>query len=392
MISVEEAQARLLALARPVAAETVSLSEASGRVLAADVVAVRDQPPFAASAMDGYAVRMADVAPGARLRVVGEAVAGRRSPHRVGAGEAVRIFTGAPIPDGADGVVIQEDVARQGDEVTVLPGLGAGTNLRAAGCDFPAGARLPAPRRLGAADVALAAAMGAGEVRVLRRPEVAILSTGDELVMPGEAPGPDQIFASNIFGLKAMVEAAGGRARLLPPARDTEASLGAMFDLATGADVVLTVGGASVGEHDLVARVATARGVEMAFQRIAMRPGKPLMSGRLGEAVFLGLPGNPVSALVCGVLFLVPLLRALQGDPAPLPAPHVGRLGAALGANGPRAHYMRARLDGDTVTPFDRQDSALLTVLAAADALLVRPVADPPRAAGDTVTWLPLRP
>ena len=282
MISVEEALAACLALVRPAGTESVKLADAMGRVLATDVVAGRDQPPFAASAMDGYAMALADRVTGARLSVVGEAPAGRAWAGQIGAGQALRIFTGAPLPRGADCVVVQEDVAREADTILLGPRLDEGSNIRAAGCDFRAGARLAAPRRLSPADIALCAAMNAPVLDVFRRPEVALIATGDELVSPGEAPRDDQIIASNIYGLKAMIEAEGCRARLLPIARDNCASLTQVLALAQGADLIVTIGGASVGEHDLVAGVTAGLGLERSFYKVALRPGKPLMAGRLG--------------------------------------------------------------------------------------------------------------
>jgi molybdopterin molybdotransferase len=393
VISVEAALARVLALAAPVPAETVTLRHAAGRVLAAPVAARLTQPPFDASAMDGYAIREADHVIGRSLRVTGAAVAGRGFPGAVGPGEAVRIFTGAPVPQRAERVVLQEDVARDGDRITLGDRLETGANIRPAGQDFRAGDTLSAPRRLTPADLSLIAAMNVPEVGVARRPVVAILATGDELVMPGDDPGPDQIVASNGFALAALAEARGAEARMLPIARDSEASLAHVFALAEGADVIVTVGGASVGDHDLVGKVAGDLGLDRAFWKIAMRPGKPLMAGRLGRAVMLGLPGNPVSAIVCAHLFLLPLLDALQG----LEGRHDlrrARLAVAVGANGPRAHYMRARLEAGPdlplIRPFDRQDSALLTILSEAEALLLRPIDDGPRGPGEIVSWLPL--
>ena len=390
MISVAEALDRLFALATPTGTETVPLAEAGGRVLAEPVIARRDQPPFAASAMDGYALKSVEADPGAMFKVIGEARAGARFEGRVGAGQAVRIFTGAPVPDGADRVVIQEDVSRTGDLITLARTLDAGPYIRPAAMDFAAGDRLDAPRLLGPRDLALIAAMNAGTVTVARRPEVALIATGDELVMPGEDPGPDQIIASNAFGLKAMLEAAGARARLLPIARDDEASLKTVFGLAAGADLVVTIGGASVGDHDLVGPVAAELGMDQSFYKVAMRPGKPLMAGRLGGAAMVGLPGNPVSALVCGQVFLVPMLRAMLGLGA-APAPRRrATLAEDIPANGPREHYMRAVVDADGIRLLPAQDSALLSILARSNALLLRPVDDPARAAGSTVDYLPL--
>ena len=391
MIPVAEALARVLALARPPGVEEVPLARAAGRVLAEPVTATRDQPPFDAAAMDGYAVA-GDPAPGTRFRVIGMAQAGAAYPGRVGQGEAVRIFTGAPLPRGAARVLIQEDMTAEGDHVTLGPAAEAATHIRPRGADFAAGHRL-APRRLRPADLALLAAMNVGRVPVHRRPVVALIATGDELVMPGEAPGPDQIVASNIFALRAMAQSEGAETRILPIARDRAEALAAVLRLAAGADVIVTVGGASVGDHDLVGAVAAGMGMERAFYKIAMRPGKPLMAGRLGDSVLLGLPGNPVSAIVCGHLFLLPLLRAMQGLP-PGPDPRRAVLARALPPNGPRAHYMRARLIPGAglpqIDPYDDQDSARLVLLADADALLIRPAGDPARDAGAEMDWLAL--
>jgi len=393
VISVEEALARILALAAPLRAEEIGLRQARGRVMAGPVTARLTQPPFDASAMDGYAICEADHRSSAELAVIGEAGAGHGFAGRIGPGEAVRIFTGAPLPAGAERVVLQEDCRRAGDRITLGDRLETGTHIRPAGQDFRAGASFAAPRRLRPADLALLAAMNIDRVSVIRRPVVAILSTGDELVMPGEAPGPGQIISSNAFAVAALAEAAGAVARILPIARDTEPALRFAFGLAEGADVIVTLGGASVGDHDLVGKVAADLGMERAFWKIAMRPGKPLMAGRLNGAVMLGLPGNPVSAIVCAHLFLLPLmahLQGLSGRHAPLRA----RLGAAVEANGPRAHFMRARLaegaDLPIVTPFDRQDSALLSILSEADALLIRPAGDAARDGGEIVTYLPI--
>jgi molybdopterin molybdotransferase len=393
VISVEEALARVLALAAPVASETVPLRAAAGRVLAEAAVARLTQPPFHASAMDGYAICEADHRAGATLSVIGEAGAGHAFAGRTGPGQAVRIFTGAPVPEGAERVVLQEDVTAAAGRITLGTKLEDSRHIRPLGQDFKAGDRLSAPRRLRPADLALLAAMNLAEVTVARRPVVAFLATGDELVMPGETPRPDQIIASNAFALAAIAEAAGAEARLLPIARDCEASLAHAFGLAAGADVIATIGGASVGEHDLVGKVAADLGFDRAFWKIAMRPGKPLMAGRFGEAVMLGLPGNPVSAIVCAHLFLVPLLDTLQG----LPGRHQTRraiLAAPVDANGPRTHFMRARLaPGDglpAIAPFASQDSALLRLLSEADALLIRPLGDGPRAAGEIVDYLPI--
>jgi molybdopterin molybdotransferase len=395
MISVEEARAALLAILPRMGAERAALRHAAGRVLVADAVATRDQPPFAAAAMDGYAVAH-DVAPGDVLRVVGRAQAGAAFAGALGPGEAVRIFTGAPVPPGARRIVIQEDALEEAGRITIRAGLDAAAHIRPAGADFRAGDRHLAPRRLSAADLALLAAMNLPEVEVTRRPVVAIVPTGDELVMPGEVPGPDQIVASNVFALAALAEAEGAEARLLPIARDTAEALGDVLALARGCDLVVTDGGASVGEHDLVADVAAGMGLARAFARIAMRPGKPLMAGRMpGGEVLLGLPGNPVSAIVCGHLFLVPALRAMQGLADPVPRPRRARLLGPLPSNGPRAHYMRARIMAPEaplpdVEVFADQDSARLRLLTDADALVIRSPHAPAALAGAEVDYLPI--
>ncbi|WP_417471904.1 gephyrin-like molybdotransferase Glp [Leisingera sp.] len=390
MISVNDARTQLLALVRQLEAETVPLAEAAGRVLAQDVVARRDQPPFSASAMDGYAVNAAEVERHAMFKVIGEAAAGHGFQGRVGAGQAVRIFTGALVPDGASFVVIQEDVSRTGDLITITSEPGANSNIRPRGGDFLAGQTVSSPRLLTAADIALLAAMNIPSVPVTRRPEVALISTGDELVMPGDTPEADQIIVSNTFGLKAMLDGLGARARILPIARDTRSALRTAFELAEGADLVVTIGGASVGDHDLVADVAADLGLQRSFYKVAMRPGKPLMAGRMNTAAMVGLPGNPVSAMVCGQVFLAPMIRAMLGLPTTEPAFQTARLAKALPANGPREHYMRAQLDAEGLQVFDNQDSSLLTVLAKANALLVRPPHDPARSVGEMVRYLPI--
>ncbi|MHA6324098.1 molybdopterin molybdotransferase MoeA [Roseivivax sp. CAU 1753] len=388
MISVAAALEALFALTSILGTETVELRAAFGRVLREDAIAGRDQPPFAASAMDGYAVVSAR--PGDSFRVIGESAAGHRFDGAVGPEEAVRIFTGAPLPAGAARVVIQEDVSRREDRITVLETLDHGDNIRPAGCDFRAGFRLAAPRVLGANDVALLAAMNLAEVRVTRRPRVALIATGDELVAPGDTPGPDQIVASNTYGLAALFTAVGAEARILPIARDDRASLATALGLVEDADLVVTVGGASVGDHDLVAEVAGGLGLEQAFYKVAMRPGKPLMAGRLGGAMMIGLPGNPVSAMVCGHVFVSPVLRSMQGLPAMAAPRREARLAAAIPANGPREHYMRAHVKDGSATVFDRQDSSLLSALGAANALVVREASAPARNIGDRVEYLPV--
>ena len=388
MISVDAALAHVLDLADLTSPEDIDLRHAANRVLAGDIVATRAQPPFAASAMDGYAIA-GEAGEGSTFRVIGESAAGTAFPGSVGAGEAARIFTGAPVPKGATRVVIQEDVTREGDVITVAAHAETQTYIRAAGQDFAAGDRIEAGQRLTPAIIALAASMGAARVRVSRRPVVALIATGNELVAPGETPTPDQIIASNTYGIAAALEAEGAEARILPIARDTRASLAFAFDLATSADLIVTSGGASVGDHDLVGPVAAALGMEQSFYKVAMRPGKPLMAGKLSDAAMIGLPGNSVSAMVCGAVFVAPLLRKMMGLPPERPVLHAP-LATALPQNGPRAHYMRATWRDGGLAAADSQDSSLLTVLARADALLIRPPNDPAREAGDMVDYMPI--
>ena len=388
MISVAEALDQLFALTPTLPVEEVPLIKANGRVLARAVSATRNQPPFSASAMDGYAVVAA--APGDSFTVIGEAAAGSRHAGPVGAGEAVRIFTGAPVPEGATRIVIQEDVTRDGDRITVTDALDKGPHIRPEGDDFRVGQTVSAPVRLTPAIVALLASMNIAKAPVFRQPEVAILSTGDELVMPGETPGPDQIIASNTFGLHALLSDLGARPRLLPLARDNEASLRTAFELAQGADLVITIGGASVGDHDLVGKVAGDLGMDRAFYKVAMRPGKPLMAGRLNGAMMIGLPGNPVSAMVCGHVFVAPVIRAMLGLPRAAAPRAQMALAEPLPANGPREHYMRARRTPEGIIADQRQDSALLSVLGQSDALLIRAPNDPAQDTGALVDYIPI--
>lgn len=397
LLSVDEALQRILDGVEPTEAEPVAIEHARGRVLAQPLQALVTQPPFDASAMDGYAVRAVDIAQlPATLAVIGEAGAGHPFPNTMDQGQAVRIFTGAPVPDGADAIVIQEDADRDGTRITVRDGKPETGHIRTKGYDFRAGdTLLAAGRRLGPREISLAAAMGHGEVSVRRRPTVAILSTGDELVPPGSRLGPGQITASNHLGVAALAEAAGAAPQQLGIARDTRADLDAHLARAHGADIIVTCGGASVGDHDLVGPVLQERGMTLAFWKIAMRPGKPLMFGHLGQSRVLGLPGNPVSSLICARLFLMPLIRALLGQPVRNDKPVQARLSVALEANGPRQHYMRATFqpgsDGlGLVAPVRSQDSSLLAPLAEADCLLIRAPRAPAAPAGSLVSILPL--
>lgn len=384
----------------PTPAETLPLSQCAGRVLAEIVAALRTQPPFANSAMDGYAARAADLEVGRKLKVVGEAAAGRGFAGSVGPGEAVRIFTGAPIPDGADAVLIQEHAEGVGGPVIrVTEPAGQGRFVRPAGLDFKIGeVLLEAGRRLDSAALGLAAAAGHPALSVRRKPLVAILATGDELVLPGEPVGPDQIVASNSFALAALVEQAGGAVLDLGIARDNHPDLAGRIAAAreAGADVLVTLGGASVGEHDLVQAALTAQGMELGFWKIAMRPGKPMMMGRLGAMVALGLPGNPVSSIVCGHLFAMPLVEALLGIADPeRDRSEPAILAADLPVNDERQDYLRARFEtiGDErrVRPFARQDSSMLANLSRAEALLIRPAFAEAAKAGDPCRVIRLR-
>jgi molybdopterin molybdotransferase len=380
MISVEAALARVLAAATPTGAEEVALAHAFGRTLAAPIVAGRTQPPFANSAMDGYALRSREGQAGAKLRVVGESAAGRAFEGEIGAGEAVRIFTGAPMPHGADSVVVQEETRRDGEFVTLEAAAPVGDNVRTVGIDFHEGEPLlQAGRRLSPRDVALIAAANCPVATVRRKPRVAILATGDELRAPGESLGPAQIVASNNVFVAGLAQAEGAEAIDLGIAPDRPRALAERISAARAAraDVLVTLGGASVGEYDLVQQALTDAGMQLGFWRIAMRPGKPLMFGRIGEMLALGLPGNPTSSAVCGLLFLSPLLRALLGDPqAGADASEDARLSVDLPANGARQDYMRARIVHDSggwvAAPMASQDSSLVRTLAEADGLIVR--------------------
>lgn len=392
LLPVGEATKRLLAGVEPLPAESVPIADASDRVLANDLKALRNQPPFAASAMDGYAVRAAETTVGAALNVVGMSRAGERFSGTLKSGETVRIFTGAPMPEGADAVLIQENADRDGRTIRVLEPVAAGRNVRPAGLDFKTGdVGLSARRVLDPHAISLAASMGHATLSVRRKPCVAILANGDELVPPGATPGPDQIVSSNGVGLAALVRETGGEAIDLGIAPDSRADIAAHVDRATGADILVVTGGASVGEHDLVQQALTSRGMTLDFWKIAMRPGKPLMVGKLGGMSVLGLPGNPVSTFVCAELFLRPLIRAMLGLPT---APRIvtAKLGAPMPANDAREDYVRARLsggeDGRVATPLPVQDSSMLGALAAADALIVRGIGAPKAAAGESVVVL----
>jgi molybdopterin molybdotransferase len=396
LITVSEARAIVLENGKPMPTESVGLMQARGRTLRETVTAMRPQPPFAASAMDGYAVRSVDT-PG-RLRVIGEAGAGRALPRPIAAGECARIFTGAPLPDGADAILIQEDAERTADEV-VAPAVAAGRHVRSAGVDFVAGATLvDSGCVLDAGALALAAAAGLATLCVTRRPRIAILSGGDEIVPPGTAPAADQIFDSVSYGVAALAEAWGAAplASITPLADDAEA-IAARMNAALGeADLVVVIGGASVGDHDHARPAVKAIGAELLFEKVALRPGKPTWFARRDGRLVLGLPGNPGSAFVCARLFLRPLIcRLLGGDPAALSHTRAMRSRTPLAANGGRETYLRAAIETDKAgqmwaTAADKQDSSLITVFAAAQGLIVREANAEAVAAGGAVDVLDL--
>ncbi len=378
MISVGEARTRILAPLRATPSETVALADAWGRVLAAPVIARLTQPPADVSAMDGYAVRAADAMLGATLHVVGAAPAGHPFDGQVDRGEAVRLFTGSVVPSGADTVLLQEDAIRSGETVEVREACTIARHIRRAGQDFSQGDVLLRPgRRLGARDIGLAAAGNYPWLLVHRRPRIAILATGDEIAMPGEPIVPGGIVSSNSHALAALIRAGGGEPIILPVAPDDAAAIGAAVDSLGGAEMLVTTGGASVGDHDLVQAALAERGFQLDFWKIAMRPGKPLIAGRVANTPVLGLPGNPVSALICAALFLLPSLDVLGGLPAAAPRTERAVLGVGLAQNDARADHLRATLavvpgGGLRVTPFGRQDSGMLSLLTRADALILR--------------------
>jgi molybdopterin molybdotransferase len=391
MISVEEARERILASLHPTPGEVVALPDAWGRVTVTPVIARLTQPPADVSAMDGYALRAADGTLGAVLKVIGSAPAGHPFDSSVAAGQALRIFTGSVVPAGADAILLQEDATATGTEVRVNEAVTEGRHIRRAGQDFAAGdAVIPAGRRITARDAGLAAAANHPWLTVHRRPRVAILATGDEIAMPGEPIPSGGIVSSNSHALAALVRATGGEPIVLPVAQDTREAVAAVADAVHGVDMLVTTGGASVGDHDLVIEALKTRGLELDFWQIAMRPGKPLLFGRLGPVPVLGLPGNPVSAMVCAILFLLPALSRLSGLPSAPPPVSQAIAGAALRANDHRADHLRAAVSTDPLgrivaTPFQVQDSALLRRLALADALILRPPHAPALAEGEEV-------
>jgi molybdopterin molybdotransferase len=390
----DQARAAMLAHVSLLAAENTTIKAALGRTLAEDITATRDQPPFAASAMDGYAVRAVDC-PG-DLRLVGESAAGAGYQSALNAGQYVRIFTGAPVPDGADAVVIQEDVTIAGDHISA-PGIVAGKNVRARGNDFTAGTTLlKSGTKLDPIGLALIAATGRDSVLVRVKPRIAILSGGNEIVSPGQTPGPHQIFNSLTSGLSALIEIWGAEAVTFAPQRDTIEALQAGFEAAfAGADLVVTVGGASVGDHDLMKPALAVFSPTMIVDKVAVRPGKPTWFATTDRCPVLGLPGNPASALVCAYVFLAPLIAAFLGQKGDL-AIKAAKLAAPLPQNGPREHYVRAMTHQDEtgqtyITPLEDQDSALLSVFQRASALVMCAPNGPALAVGDLVFYVDLQ-
>jgi len=398
LMPVPEALRLILADAKPLPAEFVALDHVAGRVLAQDVSALRTQPPTAVSAMDGYAVRASDVAKApAALKVIGEVAAGHPFIGQVAAGQAVRIFTGGVMPSGSDTVVIQELTSREGDVVTVQKSAAKGRNVRAKGIDFAQGdVLLRKGQRLSDRDVMLAAAMNHARLSVHRKPRVAVLGTGDELVPPGGSPKSDEIVYSNGFALASLARTEGAEVHDLGIANDRVEDITQAIKRARewGTDILVTSGGASVGEHDLVQRALTAEGLNLSFWRVALRPGRPMMHGRLGAMQVLGVPGNPVSSYVCAFLFLVPLIRRLSGRTDVESRPEQARLGCDLPANDERADYLRATLalgpDGPVATPLPAQDSSLMAPLAKADCLVIRYPGAPAAPAGSDCIILKL--
>ena len=396
MIPVAEAVSRITGAFEPLAAESVALADACGRVLAEDVISRTTQPPFDVSAMDGYAVRGEDVgdAP-AKLKQIGAVPAGQHFEGRVGIGETVRIFTGSRLPDGADTIVIQENTEAQGDQITVLQSARKGNYIRPAGLDFSTGdVGLEAGLRLTPRAIGYAASMNHPTLSVRRRPRVAILATGDEIVMPGAPIGPNQIVSSNSHALAAAVQSYGGEPFNLGIAPDEREQLKTMAEGARGADILITTGGASVGDHDLVQSVLGEIGFELDFWKIAMRPGKPLIFGSIGDTQVLGLPGNPVSALVCALIFLRPAIFRMLGLANHGLTEFSARIDRDLAANDERQDYLRSTLRTEengklTVTPFERQDSSMISLLVQSEALIVRSPHDPPVASGDRVKVIP---
>ena len=373
MISVTEALEKLFLIAKVTPVETVELKKCLGRVLAKPLESTRSNPPFPSSAMDGYAINKANLKSGAEFKVIGESAAGHSYPKKINKNEAVRIFTGSRVPDGANLVLMQEDVEADKKFIIVKENFDKKSNIRLEGSDFSKGYKVKTPSILGAKEISLLAAMNFAHLSVRKKPTVAIISTGDELVFPGESPKPDQIIASNAYGIAALCEECGAEPRILPIAQDNLKSIEYIIGLAQDADLIITIGGASVGKYDLINEATNNFGVDKSFHKVAMRPGKPLMAGKLNETALVGLPGNPVSALVCGYVFIRPLIQAMLGLEKKSAPRLIAPCGTSLPKNGPREHYMRAvLLPNGYLEPVENQDSARLALLCDADALLIR--------------------
>ena len=373
MISVTEALEKLFLIAKVTPVETVELKKCLGRVLAKPLESTRSNPPFPSSAMDGYAIHKANLKSGAEFKVIGESAAGHSYPKKINKNEAVRIFTGSRVPDGANLVLMQEDVEADKKFIIVKENFDKKSNIRLEGSDFSKGYKVKTPLILGAKEISLLAAMNFAHLSVRKKPTVAIISTGDELVFPGESPKPDQIIASNAYGIAALCKECGAEPRILPIAQDNLKSIEYIIGLAQDADLIITIGGASVGKYDLINEATNNFGVDKSFHKVAMRPGKPLMAGKINETAFVGLPGNPVSALVCGYVFVRPLIQAMLGLEKKSAPRLIAPCGTSLPKNGPREHYMRAvLLPNGYLEPVENQDSARLALLCDSDALLIR--------------------
>ena len=373
MISVTEALEKLFLIAKVTTVETVELKKCLGRVLAKPLESSRSNPPFPSSAMDGYAIHKANLKSGAEFKVIGESAAGHSYPKKINKNEAVRIFTGSRVPDGANLVLMQEDVEADKKFIIVKENFDKKSNIRLEGSDFSKGYKVKTPLILGAKEISLLAAMNFAHLSVRKKPTVAIISTGDELVFPGESPKPDQIIASNAYGIAALCKECGAEPRILPIAQDNLKSIEYIIGLAQDADLIITIGGASVGKYDLINEATNNFGLDKSFHKVAMRPGKPLMAGKINETAFVGLPGNPVSALVCGYVFIRPLIQAMLGLEKKSAPRLIAPCGTSLPRNGPREHYMRAvLLPNGYLEPVENQDSARLALLCDSDALLIR--------------------
>ena len=391
MISFEHALSKLLFLANKIDVEEVNLEEAYSRILANDAISSRDQPPFDASSMDGYALKKIDKLPNKKLSVVGKVAAGNSFKGTIEKGEAVRIFTGAPIPSGANSILIQEDAEELDSFIRIRQKVEKNDFIRKKGCDYKTGnILLKKGKILGSFDLALLASMNLPLLKVTRCPRVSIISTGDELVVPGNLPKNNQIVASNTYGLKALLNKWGAISHILPIARDNKTSLEKALDLAVPADLVITIGGASVGDHDHVSEVFSKIKVKHSFYKVAMRPGKPILAGKNNNTIFVGLPGNPVSALVCAHLFLKPLIGKMLGTKELNNIEKKGLLQNDLPKNGVRKHFMRAFLKNGQLVVSKKQDSSLLSVLQKANALVIRQPNEAPAKKGDLITYIEL--